>query len=311
MHAVAATDPREALTIELPTYGPTGPETWLDIDWSAHLDRAMVNGRDVNYLDYGDRDKPPVVLIHGLAGCWENWLANIEGLAESFRVVALDLPGFGDSEMPAEAISIPGYADTVAGLLDHLELRSAHLIGNSMGGMTSLQLALDHPSRVDHMVLVSPAGWSTNELHDALPRIAGFAGLIGGRVAANRESMVRRPKLRAQALRGVVAHPEKISAGMAYELLGGTGTAGFAGALRALLAHDFRDRLGEIRQPALFIWGRRDGVVSSRDILHFGERMPHAERIALRDTGHVAMVEHPEWFNQVAAQFLNDQPLSW
>jgi pimeloyl-ACP methyl ester carboxylesterase len=297
-------DPREALTIDLPTYGPVNPAEWLKIDWSQYLNTATIDGRDVNYLEYGDQSKPTVILVHGLAGCWQNWLANVIGLSERFHVVAIDLPGFGASEPPADGISIPGYANCVAELLDHLKIASAYVIGNSMGGMTALQLALDHPTRVERLVLVSPAGWSTSSLPPAIGQAAGFAGLIFGRVAANREAIVRRRHLRARALRGVVAHPEKLSAEVAYELLGGTGGEGFAPALRAILAHDFRSRLGEIEQPTLFIWGRRDGVVTSRDILKFGEQMPHAEKILLRDTGHVAMLEHPEWFDRTAIDFL-------
>jgi pimeloyl-ACP methyl ester carboxylesterase len=297
-------DPRDALTIELPTYGPVNPAEWLTVDWSKFLQRAMIDGRAVNYLEYGDRSKPTVMLVHGLAGCWQNWLANVIGLSENFHVVALDLPGFGHSESPADGISIPGYANCVAGLLDHLEVPAAFVIGNSMGGMTALQLALDHPTRVERLVLVSPAGWSTNSVPPAVGQAAGFAGLIFGRVAANRESVVRRPRLRARALRGVVAHPEKLSAEVAYELLGGASGEGFAAALRAILSHDFRPRLGEIQQPTLFIWGRRDGVVSSRDVIKFGDQMPHAEKILLNDTGHVAMLEHPEWFDRTATDFL-------
>jgi pimeloyl-ACP methyl ester carboxylesterase len=297
-------DPRDALTIELPTYGPVNPSEWLKIDWSQYLHSAMIGGRSVNYLEYGDPAKPTALLIHGLAGCWQNWLANVLGLTENFHVVALDLPGFGASEMPANEISIPGYADCVAGLLDHLGIESAHIVGNSMGGMTSLQLAIAHPSRVERLVLVSPAGWSTTDLDPRLSLFAGFAGLIVGRAGASRETVVRRPKLRARALRGVVAHPEKLSGEVCYELLGGSGKGGFPGALRALLSYDFRDRLKEIQQPALFIWGRRDGVVTSRDIVHFGEEMPHSERIVLSDTAHLAMVEHPEWFDQTATEFL-------
>jgi pimeloyl-ACP methyl ester carboxylesterase len=297
-------DPREALTVDLPTYGPTGESAWLKIDWSQYLHTAMIDGRDVNYLTYGDSSKPTVMLVHGLAASWQCWLANILELAENFFVVALDLPGFGESEMPADGITIPGYANCVAGLLDHLGVASAFVIGNSMGGMTAIQLALDHPTRVEKLVLVSPAGWSTNSVPPAVGQAAGLGALVFGRVAANREAIVRRPKLRARALRGVVAHPEKISGEAAYELLGGTGSEGFPGALRAILAHDFRDRLGEIKQPVLFIWGRRDGVVTSRDIVKFGEAIPQAEKIVLRDTAHVAMVEHPEWFDRVATEFL-------
>ncbi len=304
MAAGSKIDPREALTIDLPTYGAVNPAEWLKIDWTQYVHTAMIDGRDVNYLEYGDGAKPTVMLVHGLAASWQCWLSNVLGLAEHFHVVAIDLPGFGESELPADGISIPGYANCVAGLLDHLGVATACVIGNSMGGMTSLQLALDHPARVERLVLVSPAGWSTNHIAPAIGQAAGIGGLIVGRVAANRETIVRRPRLRARALRGVVAHPEMLSGEVAYELLGGTGSEGFASALRAILAHDFRPRLGEIQQPTLFIWGRRDGVVSSRDIIKFGDDMPHAEKILLRDTGHVAMIEHPEWFDRTAIDFL-------
>src|SRR3954447_14543093 len=132
-------DPREALTIDLPTYGPVNPSEWLKVDWSQYLHTATIDGRDVNYLEYGDTSKPTVMLVHGLAGCWQNWLANVIGLSEEFHVVALDLPGFGGSELPADGISIPGYANCVAELLDHLGVAAAHVIGNSMGGMTAVQ----------------------------------------------------------------------------------------------------------------------------------------------------------------------------
>jgi pimeloyl-ACP methyl ester carboxylesterase len=290
--------------IDLPGYGVVGHAEWLAVNWRDYLRTAMIEGRDVNYLQFGDPAQPTAVLIHGLAGCWQNWLANIVELSRSFHVVALDLPGFGHSDLPADGISIPGYADTVAGLMDHLGVEKAHLIGNSMGGMVSAQFAISHPTRVERMILVSPAGWSTSDTPASVSKFAAIGGLISARIGANREFITRRPKLRARVMRGVVAYPEKLSPEITYEVIGATGKRGFAQALVAILGYDLRDKLTSVETPTLVIWGRWDGVISWRDAYKFGDALPNSEVIVLSETAHVAMVEHPEWFDRTATEFL-------
>src|SRR5947199_3786708 len=111
-------------------YGPEGRSAWMDIDWQEHLHWAWVQGAPVNYVDIGEG--PAVVFIHGLSGCWQNWLENIPYFARTHRVIALDLPGFGESPMPSEKISIKGYAGAVDELLDGLGIERAAVVGNSM-----------------------------------------------------------------------------------------------------------------------------------------------------------------------------------
>src|SRR5262249_5847030 len=88
-------------------YGPGGRSDWLDSDGTEHQRWAWVAGGPVNVIDIGEGD--PIVFIHGLAGAWVNWLENIPHFAREHRVIAMDLPGFGHSPMPAEKISISGY----------------------------------------------------------------------------------------------------------------------------------------------------------------------------------------------------------
>src|SRR3954471_21817266 len=101
-------DPAGASRPSADAYGPQRRSEWLDIDWSGHLHWAQVCGSAVNYVDIGEG--PPLVFIHGLSGSWQNWLENIPHFAKSRRVIALDLPGFGHSPMPAGKISINFYA---------------------------------------------------------------------------------------------------------------------------------------------------------------------------------------------------------
>ena len=85
--------------VDLDAYGPQGRSPWLDVDWRAHQRWVEVGGRAVNVIDLGSG--PPVVFVHGLAGSWQNWLEQLPVLAEDHRVIALDLPGFGQSPMPS------------------------------------------------------------------------------------------------------------------------------------------------------------------------------------------------------------------
>src|SRR3954469_10373601 len=149
-------------------YGATASPDWREIDWRQHLRHLVIDGRSVNYVDYGPSDSSglePVVFVHGLGGCWQNWLENIpRAAAEGRRVIALDLPGLGYSEMPYEKISISGYGRTVNAVCDELDLGEVVLVGNSMGGFTAAETAIQFPERVERVVLISAAGITTSDL---------------------------------------------------------------------------------------------------------------------------------------------------
>jgi len=102
---VVATGPPSAVQRPDPdAYGPVGRSPWMDVAWREHLRWVRADGRWVNVVDIGSG--PVIVFLHGLAGCWQNWLENIPEFARDHRVIALDLPGFGASPMPDESISM-------------------------------------------------------------------------------------------------------------------------------------------------------------------------------------------------------------
>jgi pimeloyl-ACP methyl ester carboxylesterase len=120
-------------------YGAVGRSEWLDVDWQEHLRWVRVQERWMNMVDMGPTEsaaaapEEPIIFIHGLSGCWQNWLEQIPHFARDRRVIAVDLPGFGQSEMPAEEISISGYADAIDALMDELDVETAQIVGNSPG----------------------------------------------------------------------------------------------------------------------------------------------------------------------------------
>jgi pimeloyl-ACP methyl ester carboxylesterase len=154
---MAAAEP-SPVAPDLEAYGPVGRSAWLDVDWREHQRWVTVLGSPVNVVEMGTGD--PIVFVHGLVGSWQNWLENIPHFARDHRVVALDLPGFGASPMPAEKISIAGYARILDALLGELGIDAACVVGNSMGGFIAAELAIAFPQRVERLVLVSAAGIS-------------------------------------------------------------------------------------------------------------------------------------------------------
>src|SRR4051812_40097190 len=248
-------------------YGPQGRSEWLDIDWREHLRWAEVHGRPVNYVDIGEG--PAVVFIHGLSGCWQNWLENIPEFSRSHRVIAVDLPGFGDSPMPREKITINGYAAIVDGLLDGLGIERCVVVGNSMGGFIGAELAIEYSTRIEKLVLVSAAGITTHEMHNdkllsGLRLAENFLAMGAIWFASRSHTLSRRKRLRKALMLMVAAHPDRLPAPLVAEQVRGSGKPGFMDAVEALGTYPLVDRLHRIEIPTLIVWGANDRLVPLR-----------------------------------------------
>ncbi len=287
---------------------PPARPPWMQVDWRSHLRWVHVQERPVNVLDIGAG--PAVVFLHGLAGCWQNWLQNIVPLAADHRVVAIDLPGFGESAMPARPISVSGYARTVVEVLDALGLEQATIVGNSMGGFVGCEMAIRFPQRIERLALVAGAGLSLRHMrHErkagARARVENLLFFALGRLARHTDLVVRSRRLRRGLLLLVVAHPEQLPAPLIAEQAHGAGKPGFDDALEAMTAYPIRDRLGEISCPTLIVWGEDDRLVPVRDAAEFEWLIGDARRIVYPDTGHMVMLERPERFNADLRAFID------
>jgi len=303
-----ATEPDAAV---LEAYGPVGRSEWMDIDWHEHLRWVRVQDRWMNVLDYGSG--PPLIFIHGLSGCWQNWLENIPYFARDHRVIAIDLPGFGASEMPTEPISIKGYGATMDDLMTELEIDSAQIVGNSMGGFIGAELAIQYPARVERLVLVAAAGLSVEYIrtqrkkglrHQAENVV--FFNL--GWIASRSHTVAARRRLRSALLLIVAAHPQKLPAALTIEQVKGSGKPGFSDALEAMFHYPLRDRLQKIGCPTFIVWGDKDRLVPVRDAAVFEKLIDDARAVIYKDTGHVTMMERPARFNRDVHAFLHEDP---
>jgi pimeloyl-ACP methyl ester carboxylesterase len=296
------------------SYGPAGSSAWLEVDWREHQHWVTVAGTPVNTIDLGEGD--PIVFVHGLSGSWPNWLEQLPVFARTHRVIAMDLPGFGHSPMPREHITISSYARILDGLLDALGISAATVVGNSMGGFVSAELAIAFPQRVERLVLVSAAGISTYHHRDVeriepyLRRLAPMIAVYTGWTAARSDWVARRPGLRNMTLGMVTRHPSRLPAALAAEQLRGAGKPGFIQALRANIDYPIAERLPEIACPTLIVWGAEDKVIPVGDADMFEQMIPNSRKAIFEGTGHMAMLERPTAFNQLLDEFVAEQPVA-
>jgi len=187
-------------------------------------------------------------------------------------------------------------------------------VGHSMGGFTSVELAINYPERVERLVLVSPAGLSTYNNPRSLlilaqaRRFKGIFNRYHALVAAHAELFAQRPRLRRwePTTNLVTRHPDRLPAPFAAELVRGLAAPGFIDGIEVTLDYDYRDRLGEIACPTLIVWGARDKVVTARDAAEYERLIPNARAVIFADTGHMAMIERPHRFNALLEEFLSE-----
>ena len=301
----APTTPRRAREAGA-DYGETAQPDWRAIDWPAHRKQVEIDGTPVNYVDIGEGELEPIVFVHGLGGQWQNFLENIPRAAQERRVIALDLPGFGLTPMPGDKVTIPGYGRCVNALCEELSLGQVDIVGNSMGGYIAAEVAIQFPERIDQLILVSAAGITSADIaRRPILTVGRVATAVVSYGTARHRQIAARPKSRHLALALVARYPSLLKADFAYEgFFKGAGKDGFDDALRACLEYDFRDRLPEIRQPTLIVWGENDSIIPVKDAHEFERLIEDSRKVVMKGTGHIPMAERPVTFNELMMEFL-------
>ena len=238
-------------------------------------------GRRLRYLKIGDGAGPAVVFIHGFGGDLNNWLFNQPALAESHTTYALDLPGHGGSTKEVGDGDVGAMVAAVGDFLQAVGVPKAHLVGHSLGGAVSLDLALNHPDLVASVTALAPAGLGPEISMDY---IDGFIAASRGRkLKGVLEMLVHDPDLvTSDMVEDVLKYKRLDGVDAALNKVAG---ASFAGGQQALRLND---RLGELEVPVQVIWGREDRIVPAAH----GEGLPAAIKVTVLDhAGHLVHME--------------------
>lgn len=273
----------------------------------ARLRFETVRTRSVRLSTAQAGQGPPLVAIHGLGGTKGSFLPTLTALSSRFRVIALDLPGFGDSEKPLRARYDAAYfARVVLDLLDALEIERAHLVGNSLGGRVALEVGFTEPQRSARLVLLCPAlAWRRERPLAPLLRLTRpELGLVQFAPRMLIEGIVRR--MIPDAERGWTA--AGVDEFLRAYLTPAGRTAFYAAARHIYLDEPHGEsglwtRLSTLAPEALFVWGRHDRLVPPAFERHVRSALPVAAHLCL-DCGHVPQVERPSETHAAMARFL-------
>lgn len=252
-----------------------------------------------------------VVFLHGAgagAGGWSNFSRNLEVFVNAgYQVIALDFPGFNKSDpVFVDSSRTELNADAVKGVLDHLGIRKAHLVGNSLGGASSLAFALKYPETLDRLVLMGPGSLGPS-LFQALP-MEGIKLLMGLYKEPTRENLDR-------LLNVFVFDPSMLTKELADErfqnmMRSPEHLQNFLGSFAknpGTLLEDLSPRLGEIKHETLVIWGRDDRFVPLDYGLRLAWGLPKADLHVFSHCGHWAQWEQADKFNRLVLDFLAER----
>jgi pimeloyl-ACP methyl ester carboxylesterase len=235
---------------------------------------------------------PPLVLIHGIGSQWEMWQPVLDRVSREREVVALDLPGFGDSDENRARPTVEALAGAVAEFLDGIGLAGAHTAGNSLGGGVALTLARMGEAR--SATLLSPAGFVNDREGIYARALLMESRRVAKLTAPYAEQVVGGPVRRGLAFGHLAARPWRIPPDEAAGALRNLARCpGFETTFEAI--EDFRWSGPEPSCPVTVAWGERDRLlIYSRQAPRARRRLPSARHVTLTGCGHVPTWDDPE-----------------
>lgn len=283
-----------------------------EIDYGFKTHYAELGNIEIGYLDEGSGEEV-LILIHGLGSNAKGWIRNIPALSKNYRVIALDLPGYGKSSKGYYDYSMAFYADILRHFMDELGIASAALAGHSMGGQIAMTAALAYPDRVDRLVLISPAGFERFDVGEAdWMKKAMHVKFIKNTTVDAIDKNLRS---------NFYDYPEEarfmIDERIALRTAKGFEDYCYAVSrnVYAMLDGPVWQRLGEIGQPTLILFGEHDLLIPNRflhagftrDIAEIGEReIPGSRLVMLEECGHFAQFERADAVNEEMIRFLTE-----
>jgi len=249
----------------------------------------------ISHLDMGSG--PAVLLIHGGHGGWYHWIENVEALARTRRVIAPDLPGFGESAPLPDTLSLQRLADELFGLLDALHVEQADIVAFSFGACVAACMANAAPERVRSLAIVNPAGMGavSAQLTDIQARAAAQAreyGVGRGIDVAMKEIMLSDPARWVPGLDALMEQHVRATRAATRPIARTNPT-------RALLAR--------VRAPLWLALGSRDPhqIHELDERARWAASLRDGNEVHLHPAAHWLQFEVPQWFNENVARFLD------
>ena len=276
---------------------------------------AEINGIRICYDIHGEGE--PVVLIHGFSDRKEHWRAQVDELAEHFKIIRFDNRGAGKSDRPDETYTMDVYADDINGLLDHLNVDITNIIGHSLGGMIVQNFVLKYPERVNKVVLINtipgitPPGVPPDQGIEMYRKnaIAGLearkespinAFLAGAKPSYSRNFWKQMKEDTKKKFHGIWSVEDLLEEKTKY----GPTAADYNHQAEALKTHNVYERLHEIKNEVLVLAADKDKTCPKLICEKMHELLPNSKFIVIENAGHQSVLEYPHIINQHIIKFL-------
>lgn len=298
-------------------YAEAPPLAFDDIDYGYDVNYALDAPR-LAYIDEGTGDKT-ILLVHGLASNAGFWRYNIDALADAgYRVIAVDLPGYGKSAKGAYPYDMTFYAGTLARFIEALDLDPLIYVGHSMGGQIGLTLALERPELIDQLVLAAPAGIEAFDEGEGawLANVLTEDGIVNVPEEAIRRNLAMNfYRWDGDRLEWMVEERARMAKSdemdeFAYAVIR---------SVHGMIDEPTTPFLSEVSVPTLVVYGQYDGLIPN-PYLHPGtprgvfaegvEAIPDAELVEIPDAGHLLQIERPEAFNEAVLDYLRQADIA-
>ena len=266
---------------------------------SAYVSALGVN---LHYQDTGpSKNAIPILFLHGFGASLQTWDTWAQALSEDYRVISVDLPGFGlTGEDPSGIYTDQRSVEVLEAFLKELNIPKVVLVGNSMGGKFAWQFAARYPNQVSKLVLISPDGYASPGIeYGKKTEVPAIADLY--RYFFSRMFLVMN-------LKPAYANPNTLNDALVnryYDLMLAPGVRGaILGRMQQTVLQDPVPSLSSIQVPTLLIWGEKDAFIPIRNSNDYLKVMPNAKRVSLPNIGHLPQEEQPSIGLQVLKDFL-------
>lgn len=243
----------------------------------------------IHYYEGGPKDGETILMVHGFGADKNNWLQFARFFTKRYHVIALDLPGFGESSKPPASYDVGTQAERIAAFTQALGIKRLHIIGNSMGGHIAALYAARYPQQVASVALLDNAGIDAPQKSELYRRIEqGKPNPLVVNNAQQFEQLIDFVFYKAPAL------PERLKHYMAEQAIANS-------AMNTQIFSQLRERyiplepeLPKIEAPTLLLWGDHDRVLDVSSIKVMQPLLKHPSVVVMKDCGHVPMIERPE-----------------
>jgi pimeloyl-ACP methyl ester carboxylesterase len=266
----------------------------------------LIAGVKIHFVEMGQG--PPLLFLHGLGGSWKDWTANLQSFRPSYQVMAIDFPGFGDSDKPEVDYSIEWLTVVVERFLQERKLNQVNIVGHSMGALVALNLAARPDSRAKTLMIIDAVGIGDKAeflSHALTKRIMGsdsrwesIEEVLKDEFKSMIESFIKgqKPKTSKEFFESVPKSPFT-----GRPLLPMTPAVQMSA---SIMDFDVLPKLSLIRQPTLILWGAKDPIAPPQGASLLKSKIPQATLMMLEGCGHSPMQEQPGRFNQKVWNFL-------